>query len=230
MGKSKKKHKSRSKKKSKHKKRSKHASSDSDSSSDEYEEVTADHLTTNRLNVSREQCTKEDEHHASSVGKGDYFERIPHVTHSLDESKFTEHERHSNNKRNTSRSRSRTPTKSCHKSHKSDKRRSHPHTRSRSRSPHQRHHSTHRSHSSSQKHDAHSNRDRGSSDSKKDEHSRVGPDYEFRWDDHRFMLDKIFFQDEDVIRRGTPRYDDFWGFLKKYTIHQKKKAEFGHSE
>lgn len=55
--------------------------------------------------------------------------------------------------------------------------------------------------------------------------SNIGPDYEFNWDAHRYVLDKIFFQEEDLIKRGTAQYDDFWAFLIKYQLFQRKKAE-----
>ncbi|XP_066944325.1 probable ATP-dependent RNA helicase DHX34 [Macrobrachium rosenbergii] len=45
----------------------------------------------------------------------------------------------------------------------------------------------------------------------------------FNWEDHRYELNQMFFRDEDVIKRGTEEYHDFWKFLKKYHGLQKQK-------
>lgn len=45
----------------------------------------------------------------------------------------------------------------------------------------------------------------------------------FDWEYHRYELNQMFFRDDDVIKRGTEEYDDFWKFLKKYHGLQKQK-------
>ena len=50
------------------------------------------------------------------------------------------------------------------------------------------------------------------------------PDYDFQWEDHRHVLDKIYFGTDAMICKGNEEYDDFWKFLNKYVIYQKQKA------
>lgn len=45
----------------------------------------------------------------------------------------------------------------------------------------------------------------------------------FDWENHRSVLNQMFFRDEDVIKRGSEEYFDFWKFLKKYHGLQKQK-------
>ncbi|KAG7163889.1 probable ATP-dependent RNA helicase DHX34 [Homarus americanus] len=45
----------------------------------------------------------------------------------------------------------------------------------------------------------------------------------FDWENHRYELNQMFFRDDDVIKRGTEEYYDFWKFLKKYHGLQKQK-------
>jgi len=47
-------------------------------------------------------------------------------------------------------------------------------------------------------------------------------DSEFNWEEHRSTLDAIFFQDEDMIKKGTVEYDEFWIFLQKYQAFSRK--------
>jgi len=47
-------------------------------------------------------------------------------------------------------------------------------------------------------------------------------DVEFNWEEHRSTLDAIFFQNEDVIRKGSVEYDEFWVFLRKYQAFSRK--------
>lgn len=45
---------------------------------------------------------------------------------------------------------------------------------------------------------------------------------EFDWHKYKSALKKIFFRDQDIIKRGTEEYNEFWPFLKKYETIQKK--------
>ncbi|XP_069180383.1 probable ATP-dependent RNA helicase DHX34 [Procambarus clarkii] len=45
----------------------------------------------------------------------------------------------------------------------------------------------------------------------------------FDWENHRYELNQMFFRDEDIIKRGSEEYFDFWKFLKKYHGLQKQK-------
>ena len=47
-------------------------------------------------------------------------------------------------------------------------------------------------------------------------------DSEFNWEEHRSSLDAIFFQDDDVIKKGSIEYEEFWIFLKKYQAFSRK--------
>ena len=47
-------------------------------------------------------------------------------------------------------------------------------------------------------------------------------DAEFNWEEHRSILDAIFFQDEDMIKKGSVEYDEFWVFLQKYQAFGRK--------
>ncbi|XP_067667167.1 probable ATP-dependent RNA helicase DHX34 [Haliotis asinina] len=49
-------------------------------------------------------------------------------------------------------------------------------------------------------------------------------DLDFDFTQHKPSLNRIFFRDQDFIRRGTKQYDDFWAFLVKYQEFQRKKA------
>lgn len=48
-------------------------------------------------------------------------------------------------------------------------------------------------------------------------------DLMFEWEHYRYEINQIFSND-DIIRRGTTEYDDFWKFLKKYQGLQKQKT------
>lgn len=51
-------------------------------------------------------------------------------------------------------------------------------------------------------------------------------DHSFDFSKHKPSLNRIFFRDHhDLIQRGTKEYEDFWAFLQKYQLYQKKKAE-----
>ena len=54
-------------------------------------------------------------------------------------------------------------------------------------------------------------------------------DVEFNWEAHRSTLDAIFFQDEDVIKKGSAEYDEFWVFLQKYQAFSRKQMEKSNS-
>lgn len=45
----------------------------------------------------------------------------------------------------------------------------------------------------------------------------------FEWDRHKWELNQMFFQDHDIIKRGTEEYQDFFKFLSKYQAIQKQK-------
>ena len=47
-------------------------------------------------------------------------------------------------------------------------------------------------------------------------------DAEFNWEEHRSVLDALFFQEEDIIKRGSVEYDEFWVFLRKYQAFGRK--------
>ncbi|XP_052792364.1 probable ATP-dependent RNA helicase DHX34 [Mya arenaria] len=47
-------------------------------------------------------------------------------------------------------------------------------------------------------------------------------DGDFNFLHYKQSLNKIFFRDQNVIRRGTKEYDDFWVFVEKYQIFQKR--------
>lgn len=49
---------------------------------------------------------------------------------------------------------------------------------------------------------------------------------DFNFLQHKHSLNKIFFRDQDFIKRGTKDYDDFWMFVEKYqAFHWKKKVQ-----
>jgi hypothetical protein len=41
----------------------------------------------------------------------------------------------------------------------------------------------------------------------------------FDFDDFKPELDTLFFTDRDVIKKGTPMYDEFWKFFYKYQVN-----------
>ncbi|XP_063963631.1 probable ATP-dependent RNA helicase DHX34 isoform X2 [Lytechinus pictus] len=45
----------------------------------------------------------------------------------------------------------------------------------------------------------------------------------FDWDSHRYELDKLFFDDDGVFKRGSSDYADFWSFFERYQSFQSKK-------
>jgi len=49
-------------------------------------------------------------------------------------------------------------------------------------------------------------------------------DTEFNWEEHHSALDAIFFQNEDVIKKGSVEYDEFWVFLRKYQVFSRKQS------
>jgi len=56
----------------------------------------------------------------------------------------------------------------------------------------------------------------------KETSTKVADDSEFNWEKHRSTLDAIFFQDEDMIKKGSVEYDEFWIFLQKYQAFSRK--------
>lgn len=41
---------------------------------------------------------------------------------------------------------------------------------------------------------------------------------EFSFEDYKKELDVLFFTDRDVIKKGTPQYEEFWKFFNKYQL------------
>ncbi|XP_074651789.1 putative ATP-dependent RNA helicase DHX34 [Tubulanus polymorphus] len=48
-------------------------------------------------------------------------------------------------------------------------------------------------------------------------------DYDFNFEEYRSSLAKIFFKDEDTIKRGSKEYHEFWEFLRKYQSVKRRK-------
>lgn len=46
----------------------------------------------------------------------------------------------------------------------------------------------------------------------------------FDFTKYKYSLNKIFFRDQEFIRRGTREYDDFWVFVSKYQAYQRKRG------
>ena len=44
----------------------------------------------------------------------------------------------------------------------------------------------------------------------------------FNYEKHKFVLNKMFFIDNEVLRVGTKEYDEFWTFLRKYQSTEEK--------
>ena len=45
----------------------------------------------------------------------------------------------------------------------------------------------------------------------------------FDWEDYRWQLNYMFFNDDGIIKRGSDEYHDFWKFVKKYSALYKQK-------
>ncbi|XP_042885965.1 probable ATP-dependent RNA helicase DHX34 [Penaeus japonicus] len=56
-----------------------------------------------------------------------------------------------------------------------------------------------------------------------DSNSDSEDDLMFEWEHYRYEINQIFSND-DIIKRGTSEYNDFWKFLKKYQGLQKQKT------
>lgn len=54
--------------------------------------------------------------------------------------------------------------------------------------------------------------------------TRAAEHVDFNWEEHRFTLDAIFFQNEDTIKKGSVEYDEFWVFLQKYQAFSRKQS------
>lgn len=50
------------------------------------------------------------------------------------------------------------------------------------------------------------------------------PVKEFSFEDYKKELDMLFFTDRDVIKKGTPQYDEFWVFFHKYQVMRKRQG------
>ena len=56
-------------------------------------------------------------------------------------------------------------------------------------------------------------------------------DTEFEWDQYRYQLDKIFFHEDGILKRGSSEILDFWNFLKKFlTFARKQSRNKNHSK
>ena len=44
----------------------------------------------------------------------------------------------------------------------------------------------------------------------------------FNYEKHKYVLNKMFFIDNEVLRIGTKEYDEFWAFLRKYQSTEEK--------
>lgn len=51
--------------------------------------------------------------------------------------------------------------------------------------------------------------------------------HEFEWESFKYNLDKIFFYDGGIIRRGSQEHFDFWNFVSKYLAFLRKQAKSG---
>ncbi len=47
---------------------------------------------------------------------------------------------------------------------------------------------------------------------------------EFSFEDYVKDLDTLFFTDRDVIKKGTPQYDEFWKFFNKYQMMRNRQG------
>ena len=79
--------------------------------------------------------------------------------------------------------------------------------RSRSRSP--------RKYSKEYKHDERESRERK---------QVTKTSQEFSFEDYQKDLDTLFFTDRDVIKKGTPQYEEFWKFFSKYQMMRKRQG------
>ena len=50
-------------------------------------------------------------------------------------------------------------------------------------------------------------------------------DVEFDWEQYKYHLDKIFFHENGILRKGTSEILDFWNFLKKFLAFARKQAK-----
>jgi len=57
----------------------------------------------------------------------------------------------------------------------------------------------------------------------------VEHDADFNWEEHRSILDAFFFQADDMIKKGSAEYDEFWVFLQKYQAFGRKQKAKGNS-
>lgn len=70
----------------------------------------------------------------------------------------------------------------------------------------------------------HLEQDKYSRDSRRDDGDE-DHEYNFNFSAYKSSLNRIFFRDDDVIKKGTKEYEEFWSFLEKYQAFQRKKAQ-----
>lgn len=63
-----------------------------------------------------------------------------------------------------------------------------------------------------------------SKDHDKKKKSEAKYDQEITFEDYQKDLDALFFTDRDVIKKGTPLYEEFWKFHTKYQIMKKRQG------
>lgn len=63
-----------------------------------------------------------------------------------------------------------------------------------------------------------------SKDNDKKKKSEAKYDQEITFEDYQKDLDALFFTDRDVIKKGTPLYEEFWKFHTKYQIIKKRQG------
>lgn len=63
-----------------------------------------------------------------------------------------------------------------------------------------------------------------SKDHDKKKKSETKFNQEFSFEDYQKDLDVLFFTDRDVIKKGTPLYEEFWKFHTKYQMMKKRQG------
>ena len=67
-------------------------------------------------------------------------------------------------------------------------------------------------------------REEKSRDNSKSSEDQRHENFDFDFSAHKTSLNRIFFRDQDVLPKGSKEYEDFWVFLEKYMVFQRKKA------
>lgn len=50
-------------------------------------------------------------------------------------------------------------------------------------------------------------------------------DFDFDWEQHKHNLNKIFFHENGILRKGSSEILDFWNFLKKFLTFARKQSK-----